>query len=164
METTTNSLITLDVPARCSKADIAALANKIVEQAIENGTPLKTAEGIAVMEKLVKAIRGDQNFVWAVVDELAKNAGKLTTSNGTLIESTEAGVKYDFSHDSEWAQINADIQELTARRKAREAILKTKKSGVEGVDESTGEVIVGANRSSKTTYKITLKGGDNGSE
>lgn len=157
METLTNDkLLQLEIPARCSKKDIKVLALNIIENSIEDGRILKTAEGLAVMEKLVKAVREEADFVNAVVDELERNRGQIITPNGTVIECMEAGVKYDFSYDQEWRSIDEQIKNLTEQKKSREAILKATKSGAEGVDESTGEIIIGANKSSKTTYKVTL--------
>lgn len=148
-----NQLINITVPSVVNKPAIKTLAKGIIDEAIENGTPLKVAEGVAVLEKLTKAIREDNRFVDAVVESVSK---VHTTSNGTIIEVTEVGVKYDYSYDAEWSDIQYRIDCLTEARKEREALLKNKQAGKEYVDESTGEVVVGASKSSKTSYKITL--------
>lgn len=146
-------LINITVPSVVNKTSIKTLADNIVSEAIENAEPLKVAEGVAVLEKLTKAIREDHRFVNAVVEATNR---QHVTSNGTIIEVTEVGVKYDYSYDEEWADIQYRIDCLIEARKEREAVLKSARQGQEKVDESTGEVFIGANKSSKTSYKITL--------
>lgn len=148
-----NELINIQIPATVTKQSIKQLANNVIDNAMDEGRVLHTAEGLAVMEKLVKAVREEQRFVDAVCAEVGK---QLTTSNGTVLEVVESAVKYDYSHDAEWKMLQEEIDILTARRKEREAILKTAKEGQEKVIEDTGELITGANKKSKTTYKITL--------
>ncbi len=151
-----DGLISLEVPARVNKTVIKGLANNIIDKAIDEGRVLKVAEGLSVMEKLVKAIREEDRFVDAVVDEVTINNRLVTTPNGTLIEVTEVAVKYDYSYDEEWRIIQEQIEQLTLQRKEREAVLRTAKDGKEKIDESTGEVIYGATKRSKTSYKVTL--------
>ncbi|MES2620211.1 MAG: hypothetical protein V4615_05095 [Bacteroidota bacterium] len=150
------TLLSVEVPAQVNKTTVRQYAQNIIDNAIEDNRVLKTAEGLAVMEKLVKAVREETRFVDAVVDELTLNNKVLTTPNGTLIEVTEVGVKYDYSHDEEWRNIKAEIDQQTLLLKQREAVLKIARDGAEKVDENTGEVVIGANRKSKTSYKITL--------
>jgi hypothetical protein len=154
--TQNEQLLQVEIPVKCTKKDIKNLALNIIDNAIEENRVLKTAEGLAVMEKLVKAVREEITFVNAVVDALEQNNRILTTANGTIIETVEAGVKYDYSYDAEWNELDQEVKKWTEAKKAREAILKSAKSGIEKVDESTGELIVGANKKSKSTYRITL--------
>lgn len=148
-----NQLINIEVPAVINKAGIKNLGARIINESLENGTVLKVAEGLAVLEKLVKAVREEDRFVDAVVEAVSRTH---TTSNGTIIEVTEVAVKYDYSYDDEWRGLQDRIDRLTALRKERETLLKNKQAGREYVDEDTGEVLVGAAKKSKTSYRITL--------
>lgn len=146
-------LLNIEVPAQINKTGIKSLGARIINDALDNNTVLKVAEGLAVLDKLVKAIREEDRFVDAVVEAVSRTH---TTANGTVIEVTEVGVSYDYSHDDEWRRIQEQIDTLTEQRKDREAQLKNKVAGREYVDEDTGEVLVGAGKKSKTSYKITL--------
>lgn len=150
---TRSPLIYVEVPEKINKSGIKQLAATIVDSALDNNRSLHVAEGLAVMDKLVKAVREEPRFVDAVVE--AANS-RHTTPNGSVIEVTEVGVQYDYSYDSEWAALQASVEFLTDKRKAREAILRAKAPGKEWVDEDTGEVLSGAPRASRTAYKITL--------
>lgn len=152
----TPALLTIGVPEKVNKKAIAELADALVTQWTGERMELRAAEGLSVLEKLIKVIREDERFRYAVVDEVTLYNGKYKTPNGTLIETMEAGVKYDYSHDEEWRGLDAEIKRLTEARKAREAVLKIARDGQQAVDEATGELVTGANRSSKTTFKVTL--------
>lgn len=52
----------------------------------------------------------------------------------------EKRIKYDFSIDTTWSQIERQIQELTKTRKAREKTLRDNQM-VQMVDKETGELI-----------------------
>lgn len=132
-------------------------ARMIVQSACNSGNALDLAERMKILSDLLKLIREDVAFVNAVVDDLDFNRGPFITQNGATIEKMEAGVQYDFSHDEEWCNYKSIEDCAAASRKAREAILKSAREGAEAVIEETGEVIIGANKKSKSTYKITLQ-------
>lgn len=154
---TQEKLLALEIPSEVNKASIAALAEKVVKNSVEEGTVLKVAEGLSVMEKLVKAVREDESFVDSVVEELQKNKTAVITNNGTKIEVCEVGTKYDFSHNPQWVELDEEIKQLTKRKKDLEESLKRIGAGKLMVDESTGETLSGAAKTSKTSYRITLK-------
>jgi hypothetical protein len=139
-----------------TKTQITELANQSVENVLENGNVFQVAEALAAMEEFAKAVRKDERYVQFLRDELIKHHGRLTTNSGAKIEICEAGVSYDYSHSDEWNILNEQIRILQEQKKAVEEKLRRVAPGREAVDPETGEVIEGAYRTSKSTYRITL--------
>jgi hypothetical protein len=139
-----------------NKKQIASLADHSVDNVLEDGNVFQVAEALAAMEEFVKAVRKDERYVQFLRDELAKHQGKLTTSSGAKIEACEAGVTYNYSHSAEWNELDEAIKVLTERKKAVEEKLRKVAPGRIAVDGETGEVIEGAFKKSKSTYRITL--------
>jgi hypothetical protein len=139
-----------------NKKQIAALAEQSVENLLEDGNVFQVAEALAAMEEFVKAVRKDERYVQFLRDELAKHHGTLHTNSGAKIEACEAGVTYDYTHHAEWRQLDDEMKSLAARKKAVEELLRSIRPGKMGVDPETGEVFVGAEKTSKSTYRITL--------
>lgn len=144
------------IKAGLNKKQIAALAEGSVEQLLEEGNVFQVAEALAAMEEFVKAVRRDERYVQFLRDELAKHHGFLQTASGAKIELCEAGVSYDYSQHDEWRQLNEEMNGLAARKKAIEELLRSIRPGKMGVDPETGEVFTGAQKTSKSTYRITL--------
>jgi hypothetical protein len=140
-----------------SKKQITDLADKSVSNVLDEGNVFQVAEALAAMEEFVKNIRKDERFVQFLRDELAKHHGRLITTSGAKIEMCEAGVSYDYSNNGEWKELDEQIRTLTEQRKAVEEKLRTLAPGRMAVDPETGEVIEGPKKSSKSTYRITLK-------
>jgi len=139
-----------------TKKQIASLADGSVDNVLEEGNVFQVAEALAAMEEFVKAVRKDERYVQFLRDELAKHHGKLTTASGAKIEACEAGVSYDYSGSAEWNELEEAIKMLTERKKAVEEKIRKVAPGRIAVDHETGEVIEGAFKKSKSTYRITL--------
>jgi hypothetical protein len=139
-----------------TKKQIASLADQSVDTVLEEGNVFQIAEALAAMEEFTKAVRKDERYVQFLRDELAKHHGALQTASGAKIELCEAGVSYDYSHSAEWKELDEAIKELTERKKAVEEKLRSIAPGRIAVDPETGEVIEGAFKKSKSTYRITL--------
>ena len=140
-----------------SKRQISELADQSLNNVLEEGNVFKVAEALAAMEEFVKNVRKDERFVQFLRDELAKHHGKLITTSGAKVELCEAGVSYDYSNNAEWRELDEQIRILTEQRKVVEEKLRSIAPGRMAVDPETGEVIEGPMKSSKSTYKITLK-------
>lgn len=138
------------------KAGIARLAGQSVDYLLEEGDVFRAAEALAAMDEFVKAVRRDERYVQFLRDELAKYQGRKTTASGASIENCEAGVRYDYSGNGEWRLLNSEIQKLQERKKELEEQLRSLAPGQLAVDQETGEVIEGALKTSKSTYRITL--------
>jgi hypothetical protein len=139
-----------------SKKQIAYLAEQSVNNVLKEGNVFQVAEALAAMEEFVKNVRKDERFVEFLRDELTKHRGILTTNSGARIETCEAGVKYDYSGNGEWRELNHQIKILSDRRKAVEERLRRLEPGRMVVDPETGEVLEGPLKTSKSTYRITL--------
>ena len=139
------------------KKQIAALADQSVVKVLEEGNVFQVAEALAAMEEFVKNIRKDGRFVEFLREELSKHRGRLITSSGARVEVCEAGVTYDYSSNGEWRELDQQIQMLTEQRKALEEKLRRLAPGRMAVDPETGEVLEGPIKTSKSTYRITLK-------
>lgn len=139
-----------------TKKQIAALAEQSVEQVLEDGNVFEVAEALAAMEEFVKQVRKDERYIQFLRDELAKHHGTLHTNSGAKVELCEAGVTYDYTHHAEWRQLDDEMKAIAARKKAVEEVLRSIRPGKMGVDPETGEVFTGADRTSKSTYRITL--------
>lgn len=132
------------------------MAGHSVDALLEEGNVFQVAEALAAMEEFVKSVRKDERYIQFLRDELAKHHGRLTTSSGAKIEMCEAGVSYDYSHSSEWNNINEHIRQLQEHKKTVEDKLKQIAPGSMAVDPETGEVLEGPLKRSTSTYRITL--------
>jgi|SRR5215211_930562 len=139
-----------------NKKQIAELAGQSVENLLEEGNVFQVAEALAAMEEFTKAVRKNDRYVEFLREELVKHNGRLVTSSGAKIEVCEAGVSYDYSHSAEWREIEEQIGFLQEKKKAIEEKLRKVAPGRMAVDPETGEVIEGAFKTSKSTYRITL--------
>jgi hypothetical protein len=139
-----------------NKQQIRNLADDAVQQVLEEGDIFQVAEALASMEEFVKTFRKDERYIQFLRDELAKHHGRLITPSGAKIEACEAGVTYDYSSNADWRVLDEQIKLLQEHKKGLEERLKAIQPGRIGVDHETGEVIEGAWKSSKSTYRITL--------
>jgi len=139
-----------------TKKQISALAGQSVENVLEDGNVFQVAEALAAMEEFTKAVRKDERYVEFLREELVKHNGRLATTSGAKIEICEAGVTYDYSHSAEWREIEEQLRFLLEKKKAVEEKLRKVAPGRMAVDPETGEVIEGAFKTSKSTYRITL--------
>ncbi|HEU4470313.1 MAG TPA: hypothetical protein VFR58_04460 [Flavisolibacter sp.] len=144
------------IQAGLNKKQVTILAGQSVDHVLENGNVFSIAEALAAMDEFVKCVRKDERYVQFLRDELAKHHGRLTTASGARIESCEAGVSYDYSHSAEWRELEEQIKMLSEQKKAVEEKLRSIAPGRMAVDPETGEVIEGAFKSSRSTYRITL--------
>ena len=139
------------------KEQIAEMADQSVTKVLEEGNVFQVAEALAAMEEFVKNVRKDERFVEFLREELSKHRGRLITSSGARVEACEAGVMYDYSSNGEWRELDEQIRLLTERRKTVEEKLRKLAPGRMAVDPETGEVFEGPVKTSKSTYRITLK-------
>lgn len=139
-----------------SKRQVAQLVENSVEEILEEGGAERVAEALAVMDEFIKGVRKDERFIDAMRDELIKHHGLIKTTSGARIELCEAGVVYNYSANGSWRHIDEQIKALTEQKKELEEKLKSIPAGKDMVDPETGEILTGAFKSSRSTYKITL--------
>lgn len=138
------------------KKQIAGMADESVGRLLEDGSVFQVAEALAAMEEFVKTVRKDERYIQFLRDELAKHHGRLVTASGAKIEMCEAGVCYDYSANAEWRELEAERYEIERRKKALEEKLRLLAPGRVAVDPETGEMLEGPQKTSKSTYRITL--------
>lgn len=139
-----------------SKRQIANMAEQTVGHVLESSTALPVAEAIAAMEEFARQVRKDERFVDLLRDEIIRHNGKLQTASGAKLEVTEAAVQYDYAQDASWRALTEEINMLVEMRKALEEKLRRIAPGKMWVDHETGEVLEGPQKTSKSTYRITL--------
>ncbi|MBD0279649.1 MAG: hypothetical protein ICV51_07975 [Flavisolibacter sp.] len=139
-----------------NKRQVAELAATVVDTVLEEGNVFQVAEALAVMDDFVKSVRKDERYIFFLRDELVKHHGRLVTASGAKIEVCEAAVTYDYSSNAEWRGLDEQIRYLQEQKKALEEKLRKIAPGRIGVDHETGEVLEGAFKTSKSTYRITL--------
>lgn len=118
--------------------------------------PLDVELKLKAMEETIKQLRADEDIRAFVLSEAEKH-GKSFEWRGAKMSVREVGVKYDWasSGDSEWALLDAQIKELSDKRKAREAFLKAiPEMGT--VSPETGETIYRPAKTSTTSIAVTL--------
>lgn len=120
-----------------TKAEITAKVNEIVNEVSEgNASALRTYGQLSAIKKACEDAM--KEVLESAIAEREKY-GKDNRIFGVRIDIVEGGVKYDYSADKEWSDLQEQIKALQLEQKARETILK------------------GAGRyakSSKTTLKI----------
>jgi hypothetical protein len=139
-----------------TKKQIGDLASQSVENVLEEGNVFQVAEALAAMEEFTKAVRRNERYVEFLREELIKHNGRLITTSGAKIEVCEAGVSYDYSNNGEWRELEEQIKILQEKKKEVEEKLRKVTPGRMAVDPETGEVLEGAFKTSKSTYRITL--------
>jgi hypothetical protein len=147
---------TLPFSEGLSKKQIAGMAGESVDRVLEEGNVFQVAEALAAMEEFVKTVRKDERYIQFLRDELAKHHGRLVTSSGAKIELCEAGVSYDYSAHAEWRELEAARYEIERQKKALEEKLRLLQPGRVAVDPETGEMLEGPQKTSRSTYRITL--------
>lgn len=121
-----------------TKADITAKVNEIVNEVREgNASALRTYGQLNAIKKACEDAM--KEVLESAINE-REQYGKDNRIFGVSIDIVEGGVKYDYSADKEWSDLQEQIDALKLEQKGRETILK------------------GAGRyskSSKTALKIT---------
>ena len=121
-----------------TKVEITAKVNEIVSEVQEgNASALRTYGQLNAIKKACEDAMKD--ILESAITE-REQYGRDNRIFGVTFDIVEGGVKYDYSADKEWSDLQEQIDAIKLEQKAREVILK------------------GAGRyakSSKTTLKIT---------
>ena len=141
-------------------------------QKIMNGetSAVSIVEAFKYVEDTYKALKectdeaGKNSLASLVRDEITRNSndGKSYSSkNGTEFSLFEAGTKYDYTSckDSEWADLQRQLEDVKDRIKDRETFLKSIKKPLDVLDKESGEVtqIFPPIKTSTSTYKAELQ-------
>jgi hypothetical protein len=140
-----------------TKSQIKEMAETAIQSVLERGNVTQVAEALSAMDEFKDLVRKDDRFIDAVVEEVGKNGGKASTPSGARIEVCETGVRYDYSANPGWVELELQLKAIEKKKKELEDKIKKIPAGKILVDEETGESLCGAPKSSKTNYKLTLQ-------
>ena len=142
-----------------TKTQVKVIAQKSIQELLNNGNILEAAEMISVMETFIKEVRASKEFTEYVRDEVSKNGKDITNPSGAKIELAETGVKYDYSQcgDYQLQMYEQQLESLENSIDMRKQFLKTlPPSGIEIVDGDEVHRVYPPSKSSTSSYKITL--------
>lgn len=138
-----------------NKSDLAEIASNILQD-VNDGW-------VDPLDALIYAKKGEvlfKSIVDAVKDKAEMPESKYTKHDADLVEKM-VGVSYDYSAcgDIEWEMIDAQIKDLSEKKKERETFLKSLKSKLTLVNEDTGETysVEPPVQKGKMSIAITLK-------
>lgn len=144
-----------------TKKEVESLADAIVSELMDKGSPIELAEMLSSTEYLVKKIKEDKRYTEYLQQTLLTNSGKAVTNSGTKIEACEVGTKYHYENcnDPVLADLYQQREILEAKIKDRETFAKfIPKEGADFINLETGEAykIYPPYKTSTTSYKVTL--------
>jgi hypothetical protein len=116
--------------------------------------PLELDLRLKALEELVKNIRKDDKVKAAILNELNKYAERLVVYRGVHFQKKSLS-KYDYTSDSRWCELDAEIKALSEKKKEREEFLRTLREPM--ADMETGEIIQPIYCKSEETYSVTFK-------
>lgn len=155
---TTTSILRLFDTTKEQRASFAA--NVISE--IENGNvnPLDIHLQFKAIEQISETVLKDVRYRSAVLTE-AEKYGKKSTYRNAELAIREVGVKYDYSqcNDPDLYELQAKLDELSEKVKARQKFLQTVAQEGLNVITSDGEAVTvyPPSKSSTTSVAVTLK-------
>lgn len=122
-----------EIPA--NKAGIQLFADAIVSGLMDGEvSPLEVRAKIDAIEKIIKAVKDNQQFRDVVLDEADLHPDKSFEVHGIKFTKAESA-RYDYSNDPVWVESKRMESMASNDRKEREAILKALKvaTKIEGV-------------------------------
>lgn len=123
-----------------SKTEIAKQVEQVTAQVAEgNINPLRAYGLLSALEKVVSEAK--KSIVELAITEAEKYPEKEIGVYGAKFQVKEAGVKYDYSSDPQWRDLQNEIDIIRAEQKGRETVLQSLKMCA---------------KSSTTTLQVTL--------
>lgn len=139
-----------EIPA--NKAGIQLFADAIVSGLMEGEvSPLEVRARIDAIEKIIKAVKDNQQFRDVVLDEADMHPEKSFEVNGIKFTKAESS-RYDYSADPVWNQHKADESKAATLRKGREGVLKALKEPTVINDVECNPPV----KTSSTTVRVTF--------
>ena len=140
------------------KKEIIALARTNAANILEAGEtdPLKLKIQIKRLIEYLAEI--DTQLGDAAYTEATRHGEKTFDLDGAEVNICDLGVKYDYTGDHEWTQLNMAETQIALKRKERENYLRALREPITEVDEETGEIrkVNPAIRTAKEGIKILL--------
>ena len=118
-----------EIPA--NKAGIELFANALVDGLMTGDVdPLEIRAKIDAIEKIIKAVKDNEQFRDVVLDAADMHPDKSFEVNGIKFTKAES-TRYDYSGDIVWRGWKEDEVHAAGQRKEREAVLKALKEPTE---------------------------------
>jgi len=140
-----------------TKGNASNLAKAIVEDVQNNFIdPFEIVTKCEAIKLVCDEVRaGVEPLITAELPKYGKDGNKVLDATFTV---AEVGVKYDYSTDKRWAELNAQEQAIAEQRKDREKFLKGISKAFVETDIETGESyeVHPPNKTSKTSFKVSL--------
>lgn len=139
-----------------SKSDLNQFAIQFAS-AMEGNNSLKLIASIAKFQHLLSEL--DKKLKDQAINDLLLCDGSKANAFGVDFSIMESGIKYDYSANEKWNELDVQINALKEKQKDIEAFCKSLKASTTTVDEETGEAIkwFPPAKSSTTTIKKTIK-------
>jgi hypothetical protein len=139
-----------DIPS--NKVGIQLFADAVVDGLMSGEVdPLDVRAKIDAIEKIIKAIKANEQFADVVLDAADMEPDKTFEHNGVKFTKANA-VRFDYSVDPTWKKLKAAETECSNARKDWEATLKTLKEPTLIEDVEAMPPI----KSSSTTVRVTF--------
>lgn len=126
--------IIAEIPA--NKAGIKLFADAVVDGIMSGEVnPLEVRARIDAIEKIIKAVKENEQFRDVVLDEADMFPEKSFEVNGIKFTKAESA-RYDYSADKKWLEYKTIEGEAAKARKDREGVLKAIKepTTIDGVE------------------------------
>jgi len=118
-----------EIPA--NKAGIELFANALVDGLMSGDVdPLEIRAKIDAIEKIIKAVKDNEQFRDVVLDAADMHPEKSFEMNGIKFTKAESA-RYDYGDDAEWKELKRLESMASNDRKARESVLKALKEPTE---------------------------------
>jgi len=118
-----------EIPA--NKAGIELFANALVDGLMSGDVdPLEIRAKIDAIEKIIKAVKDNEQFRDVVLDAADLYNDKSFEVNGIKFTKAESA-RYDYSNDKHWCDLKHDEQLFAKERKEWETVLKALKEPTE---------------------------------
>lgn len=138
-----------------TKGEIASFVASAKNEILSGyGNPLDFDIQLKAIDETIKAIRKDEEIKATIVKELEKYPDKTILFKGVQFTKKQS-VKYDYSDDSRWNELNKKMEAIKDEMKAHEELLKSLKAPL--FNAETGEEYTPPIRKAEDTYSITFK-------
>lgn len=144
-----------------TKGEIKSFADSLIEAALSgDNNPLLINVQLSAVEQVIEQVKKNHEFKEAVLNEACKYGTKTFDAYNAQVQVKETGVKNDYSmcNHPQYDAICAEIERLTAKKKAFEKYLQTVSDATDFINPETGEIckIYPPLRTSTTAVAITL--------
>jgi len=118
-----------EIPA--NKAGIELFANALVDGLMSGDVdPLEIRAKIDAIERIIKAVKDNEQFRDVVLDAADMHPDKSFEVNGIKFTKAESA-RYDYKNDPTWIELKLKENQAAGKRKEHESVLKALKKTTE---------------------------------